>query len=89
MEIILTDSFNKSYKKRMGQNKKLKNRLEERLKLFIEDKPDLIKDHGLKGDKLGLRAFSVTGDIRVVYELREDGKALLVDIGSHNQVYGK
>jgi len=89
MQIIFTDGFNKSYKKRIEPNGKLERKFEERSKLFSEGRLDLVKDHGLKGRKVGLRAFSVTGDIRVVYELREDGRILFVDIGSHNQVYGK
>lgn len=45
-----------------------------------------INDHALTGDLQGRRAFSVTGDIRVVYIELED-KIIFLDIGSHNQVY--
>ena len=34
----------------------------------------------------GLRAFSIGGDLRVVYQETEDRYELL-DVGSHNQVY--
>ena len=65
------------------QNRKFK----ERLKLFIEDKSNsVLKDHSLKGRKSKYRAFSITGDIRVVYENISRG-ILLHDIGTHNQVY--
>ncbi|MBI3486516.1 type II toxin-antitoxin system YafQ family toxin [Candidatus Daviesbacteria bacterium] len=45
-----------------------------------------LKDHKLIGKKFGFRAFSVTGDIRVVYKLI-NSDVWLYDIGSHNQVY--
>ena len=45
-----------------------------------------INDHMLTGDMQGRRAFSITGDIRVVYIEFED-KIIFIDIGSHNQLY--
>ena len=43
-------------------------------------------DHSLTGKLSGKRAFSIAGDIRVVYiELEE--VIVFLDIGSHNQVY--
>ena len=45
-----------------------------------------INDHGLKGKKRMFRAWSVAGDVRVVYRETEDYYEFL-DIGSHNQVY--
>jgi len=35
----------------------------------------------------GFYAFSITGDIRVIYQKISDEEIILVDIGSHNQVY--
>lgn len=43
-------------------------------------------DHALTGKLTGKRAFSVAGDIRVIYVELEDAIVFL-DIGSHNQVY--
>ncbi len=37
--------------------------------------------------KIELRAFSVTGDIRIVYFEINDESVLFLDIGTHNQVY--
>lgn len=45
-----------------------------------------LKSHKLSGFKKGLRSFSLTGDMRVVFRI--DGEIIrLYDIGSHNQVY--
>ncbi len=61
--------------------------LAERVNLFKKDWINLVlKDHGLTGRMQGLRAFSIAGDIRVVYVETESYFEFL-DIGSHNQVY--
>jgi addiction module RelE/StbE family toxin len=43
-------------------------------------------DHTLTGKLDGKRAFSITGEFRVLYVELEDAIVLL-DIGTHNQVY--
>ena len=81
-------TFTKHYRKRIFPSLKLKKQLEERIELFlINPKSPLLSDHPLKGDKTGKRAFSVTGDIRVIYAGSVDSEILLLDIGTHNQVY--
>ena len=87
MEIIYHENFRKNFKKRVSPNKKLVTRFQERLELLIDnpDNPQL-KNHKLIGTKKELNAFSVTGDIRVVYKI-ENSKLLLYDIGTRNQVY--
>lgn len=68
-------------------NSSLDKKFKERLKLFIENKSNsILKDHALKGIRSEYRAFSITGDIRVVYE-KVSGGILFHDIGTHNQVY--
>jgi len=79
--------FSKNYKKRILSHSRLDKRFEERLELFLRDRLNpILKDHKLSGSMEGLRAFSVSGDIRVVYRIA--GEVIeLYDIGSHNQVY--
>lgn len=87
MNVHYHNNFTKSYNKRILHNVTLDSKFKERLKLFIKDSQSpILKDHVLKGAKVGYRAFSVTGDIRVIYEKVEDG-VLLHDIGTHNQAY--
>ena len=89
MRAHFTKQFKKNYKKRMLTNPALDKRFGERFRIFMEDssKP-LIKDHALSGKLTGLRAFSITGDIRVIYYIKEE-TAYFIDIGTHNQVYRK
>lgn len=80
-------SFKKRFNLRITPNVSLKKRYHERLKLFIENREnELLNDHALVGRLSGLRSFSITGDIRVVYYI-ENNTAYFLDIGSHNQVY--
>lgn len=89
MTPYFTKSFKKSYNKRVQPKKNLEGRFEQRYDLFVENPNNpVLKDHALGGKLAGHRAFSVTGDIRVVYYIH-NGVAYFVDIGTHNQVYGK
>jgi addiction module RelE/StbE family toxin len=45
-----------------------------------------LNDHALTGDLQGRRSLSITGDVRVIYIELED-KIILLDVGTHNQVY--
>lgn len=87
MNIKYHKNFIKHFKLRIEPNPKLDKRFQERLNLFVENRNNpILADHQLTGDKTEFRAFSLTGDIRVVYkELAKE--IILYDVGSHNQVY--
>jgi len=58
------------------------------MRLFSKDGGNtLLKDHRLTGSKNDMRAFSVTGDVRLVYKKIDKNTILLMDVGTHNQVY--
>jgi len=86
-KIRFTKTFEKSFKKRIIPNSNLSKNFAKRLRLFQENRRNpLLHDHALLGTKIGKRAFSVSGDFRVVYG--EDNDFLtFYDIGTHNQVY--
>ncbi len=87
MRINYTKNFLKNYKKRIKPNRNLDTRFRERFDLFKKNPNDpILKNHHLLGSKSHLHSFSITGDIRVLYELIE-GDLYLIDIGTHNQVY--
>lgn len=88
MIIELHPSFKKAYQKRIAINQKLVTKLRERLKLFQRDPTyPILKDHPLKGEKINLRAFSVMGNIRIVYLPISENHVILLDIGGHSQFY--
>lgn len=88
MIIELHPSFEKSYRKRIASLPKLVAKTKERVALFA-DNPlhPLLRDHALVGKQLRLRAFSIMGDLRIVYLPIANDRVLFLDIGTHNQVY--
>mgnify|MGYP001580812411 CR=1 FL=1 len=87
MKAYFLRKFKKSYARRVLRDQALDKRFGERFLMFIQNpNHPLLRDHALRGEKKGLRSFSVTGDIRVTYFI-EDNIAYFLDIGSHNQVF--
>ena len=88
MKILYQNSFKKSYKKRFFHNKKLTKIIFLRINQFNIDPNDpQLKTHTLSGTKKGFSSFSVTGGIRIIFYYDQNYNAILVDIGTHNQVY--
>lgn len=78
-------NFKKDYKK---LTKAVQGSFRDRFILFLRNPQDLtLKDHALKGLLNGKRAFSVTGDVRVIYRFIDKDTLILLRIGTHNQVY--
>lgn len=87
MKIQYHRAFLKNYKKRVAPYPKLEKQFKVQLEKLLKDSKDpSLRGHKLIGKKKNFRAFSVTGDIRVVYIIF-DSNIWLYDIGSHNQVY--
>lgn len=81
-------NFKKSYKKRIAKNSQLLRKTEDRIILFSKDPTNpILRDHQLSGAKNLFRAFSITGDSRIVYMRVSKDHIILLDIGTHNQVY--
>lgn len=85
-----TRRFEKRFKK---LNSKLQRKFIAKLTLFLDDEyhPSL-DTHELKGNRKGDFAFSLTGDVRAVYQKKSaQGKSFIVftfiDVGTHNVVY--
>jgi addiction module RelE/StbE family toxin len=88
MRVNLDPRFKKSYKNRIVNNKNLVQQTKERINLFkVDYKNPILKDHKLTGAKKELRAFSVTGDTRILYIPVSEKEVIFIDIGSHKQVY--
>lgn len=83
--VYYSSAFKKSVKKYSSYKKQIKKRIE----IFIKDphSPSL-KTHKLKGELAFYYAFSVTYNLRVLFEFIDDShtKVGFIDIGTH-QVY--
>ena len=81
------NSFKRAYKKRVA-GKPDENLFAEHFKLFIEDPFDpILRTHKLSGKLDGLWSFAVSFDCRVIFEFLSATEILLIDIGSHKEVY--
>lgn len=80
--------FHKNFIKSIeSQPVNIQIKFKEKFKIFEEDKLNyVLNNHALTGKFKGLRSFNVTGDIRVHYE-EMNGVIVLIDIGTHSQLY--
>jgi mRNA-degrading endonuclease YafQ of YafQ-DinJ toxin-antitoxin module len=90
VELIWDERFKKIYTKWIRQHPELKAQFAKKIVLFEEDPfhPSL-KTHTLSGVMKGLWSFSITYEQRLVFDFINEGRsqALLIDIGSHEEVY--
>ncbi|MCB9805984.1 type II toxin-antitoxin system mRNA interferase toxin, RelE/StbE family [Candidatus Nomurabacteria bacterium] len=86
MLIVANKKFDKKVSKQsLEVQKELKNRI--RIFAYNKNHP-ILKTHKLSGKLKGLWSFSVSGDIRVIFDQSQKGVIILVDIGSHSELYG-
>jgi len=80
--------FEKSLKKWMTKHPESREVIQQKLKLFTADPyaPEL-KNHKLSGKLKDLRGISAGYDCRIVFSMIEENTALLVAIGTHDEVY--
>ncbi len=88
IEFVWDTNFKRDYKKRISSNKKLQDKFKEAIITFSNNPFDTkLKTHKLSGILKGNWAFSVEYDCRVVFKFLTENKVLLIDIGSHEEVY--
>ena len=82
------EGFKRSYKKRVRNNSILKKKFWEKMSAFLENPFfPLLRTHKLSGKLAGQWAFSVDDDCRIVFEFIGENRVLLIDVGSHDEVY--
>jgi len=90
VKIRLSGKFEVSYKELLLLSPELKDVIWKRINLFREKPLDTrLYNHLLKGKLKGKWAFSVTNDIRIVYEWKTKNVVRFLAVGKHSQVYGK
>ena len=85
--INYTKQFKKNLRQRFQHQPKALQQIRDRIILFqsgVREAP--LDDHALSGDMTGLRSFSISGDMRLIY-YEADESYEFIDIGTHNQVY--
>lgn len=86
IDILTTKNYNKSFKKK---DKLVQNKAIERIKLFRRDPFNvLLNNHALTGEHKNERSFNVTGDYRIIFYNVNEDTVVLLDIGTHTELYG-
>ncbi|MCW6035574.1 type II toxin-antitoxin system mRNA interferase toxin, RelE/StbE family [Spirulina subsalsa FACHB-351] len=88
MEVSFSSAFKRAFKKRIKGNENLELKFWQKLEIFTSDPYDpRLRTHKLSGKLKDLWSFTVDYDVRVLFYLTEDNKAIFVDFGSHEEVY--
>lgn len=87
-KITWDSGFKRAYKRKVKANEQLKTQFWNAIALFQEDPfHSSLKTHKLTGKLKGLWAFAVSYDCRVVFSFLSQNEVLLIDIGTHDEVY--
>ena len=87
MIIIPSKNFKKAIKK---LSPKVRAALADRLRIFMVDPWNyLLNNHPLHGSMRSYRSINITGDFRLVYEEYDTETIRLIDVDTHNGLYGR
>ena len=68
--------------------KKLKDRTDARMRIFLLDRySKVLNNHELSGKYKKYRSINITGDVRAIYEIIDEGNAVFINIGTHSELY--
>lgn len=83
--LVPSTKFKKKIKK---APKEIVGAFKKKIVIFEEDEfAEVLNNHKLHGRFDGCRSINITGDWRMVYENKGDNNFLLVDIGTHSELY--
>lgn len=87
-ELKTTKAFIRKFEKLVSKNAKLFDLIKARLKSLSENPAAFnLENHKLKGPLKDYYSITVTVSIRLVFYIHDSGYYVLVDIGSHDDVY--
>ncbi len=85
MQIIFAKKFKKQYKVLPFA---LKERIEQKVKLFTRDSRDFsLHIHKLHSPYDGAFSMNITGDYRCIYKYVDKDCIILIAIGTHSELY--
>jgi mRNA-degrading endonuclease YafQ of YafQ-DinJ toxin-antitoxin module len=87
--VLQDKTFERTFKKyRNSLNETDRRKLRKRFEVFKENAFDnSLRTHKLKGALNDYYAFSISYSDRIVFRVLDDGGILLIDVGSHDEVY--
>lgn len=88
VKIETTGKFIQQFNELRFENPELEAEINNRIHWFQKNPHDTrLKDHLLSKRMAGKRAFSITGDVRIVYEWLSKNTVRFLAIGGHKRVY--
>jgi len=89
IKVVWDEGFKRSYKRKIKGNQRLEKKFWAIMRVFEENPlAPKLRTHKLSGKLKGLWAFSIDHENRVIFKfLKDKDEVLLIDIGSHNEVY--
>ncbi|NJD21869.1 MAG: type II toxin-antitoxin system mRNA interferase toxin, RelE/StbE family [Melioribacter sp.] len=88
MEFIWDSGFKRSFRKKIYFNKVLLTKFKEKINLFTHNPFDpQLKTHKLSGTLKDCWAFTLDYETRVIFKFLGTDKVLLIDVGTHEEVY--
>lgn len=88
VEVSFSSSFRRAFKKHVKGNTDLEVIFWQKVEQFTNDPfTQSLKTHKLSGKLKDLWSFSIEYDKRVLFYSTDDGQAVFVDIGNHDEVY--
>ena len=87
--LIYPDSYNKRARKFLKKHPDIRNQYQKTLELLeLNPHHPCLRLHALKGQLTGLSSVSINMSYRIVLQLMiRDKDIILVDVGTHDQVY--
>lgn len=90
MIVELSGQYHGIYQAFVGKHPDLKQTIVERIMIFRKNSTDTrLHTHALRKRLQGQYAFSVTNEIRIVFEWVGKSKVRFLAIGSHKNVYSR
>lgn len=88
MKLAWNKNFEKSLKKYIKKHPEKETKIKEKLELFTQEPFSLeLRNHKLSGKLKDLRAIMVEYDCRIIFKFVDEDTALLISIGTHEEVY--
>lgn len=88
IKVAFSQSFKRAFKKRIAGNFGREERFWSKLELLSNDVFDpSLRTHKLSGKFKNQWSFGVEYDLRVIFHFVDDENVLLIDIGTHKEVY--
>lgn len=88
MKIRWDKRFKRTYRKKISKSQNLKQKFWDAITLFSQYPFDKkLRTHKLSGELARCWAFSISYDLRIVFEFIDNDTVLLIDIGTHGDVY--